>query len=305
MNTRLPPLNALRAFEATARLGGVSQAARELHVTHGAVSRQIRLLEADLGLALFSREGRGLRLTPAGRQLQEATGTAFARLQDATTRLRSDTPSALVLGCPGSLLARWMIPRLERLGRDLSGLTLHLAAQEGGFDPELAGLDAAFLLAEAPWPAGWQVRELAPERIGPVVSPRHPAAGQPARLLDEPLLHTTSRPQAWPSWAARHGVDPARLRYGNGFEHLYYLLEAALAGIGVAIAPEPLVTADLDAGRLLAPWGFSATGGAWILARRRGTADPRVDRLGDWLERELAIAAANPATGSGVDEAPG
>ena len=301
MSSRLPPLNALRAFEATARLGGVGQAARELHVTHGAVSRQIRLLESDLGLALFSREGRGLRLTLAGRQLQEATTAAFARLQDAATRLRRDTPSALVLGCPGSLLARWMIPRLERLGRDLPGLTLHLAAQEGGFDPELSGLDAAFLLAEAPWPSGWEVRELAPERIGPVVSQRHPLDHDPARLLAEPLLHTASRPQAWPVWAAQHGLDPARLRYGSGFEHLYYLLEAALAGIGVAIAPEPLVAADLDAGRLLAPWGFSATGGAWILASRRGTADPRVVRLGDWLQRELAAGAPRAAAASSPD----
>lgn len=294
MNTRLPPLNALRAFEATARLGGVGPAARELHVTHGAVSRQIRLLETDLGLALFSREGRGLRLTSAGRQLQEAAAAAFTRLQETTLRLRRDTPSTLVLGCPGSLLARWMIPRLEQLGRDLPGLTLHLAAQEGGFDTDLTGLDAALLLAEAPWPAGWQVRELAPERIGPVVSPRHPASASPDRLLEEPLLHTASRPQAWPAWAARHGIDPARLRYGGGFEHLYYLLEAALAGIGVAIAPEPLVAADLEAGRLLAPWGFSATGGAWILACRRGATDPRVDRLGDWLEHELAAGESGP-----------
>jgi len=249
MTARLPSLNALRAFEAAARLGGVSQAARELHVTHGAVSRQIRLLEAELGLVLFSREGRGLRLTPAGRQLQEAAAAAFARLQDATARLRRDTPSALVLGCPGSLLARWMIPRMERLGRDLPGLTLHLAAQEDGFDRELTGLDAALLLAEPPWASGWQVRELAPERIGPVVSPRHPANHDPRRLLEEPLLHTASRPQAWPVWAAQHGIDPDRLRYGSGFEHLYYLLEAALAGMGVAIAPEPLVAADLAAGR--------------------------------------------------------
>ncbi len=294
MTARLPSLNALRAFEAAARLGGVSQAARELHVTHGAVSRQIRLLEAELGLMLFSREGRGLRLTPAGRQLQEAAAAAFARLQDATARLRRDTPSALVLGCPGSLLARWMIPRMERLGRDLPGLTLHLAAQEDGFDRELTGLDAALLLAEPPWPSGWQVRELAPERIGPVVSPRHPASRDPGRLLEEPLLHTASRPQAWPAWAARHGIDPDRLRYGSGFEHLYYLLEAALAGMGTAIAPEPLVAADLAAGRLLAPWGFSMTGGAWILATRRGPLDPRVDRLGDWLERELAADATAP-----------
>lgn len=297
MSRSLPPLNALRAFEATARLGSASQAAVELHVTHGAVSRQIRLLEEDLGQALFSREARGLRLTAAGRQMQEATAAAFARLRETATTLRRGTaPSALVLGCPGSLLARWMIPRLERLGRDLPGLTLHLAAQESGFDPTLAGLDAALLLAEPPWPREWQVHELAAERIGPVLSPRHAGYaalrdGPPARLLGEPLLHTTSRPQAWPAWAARHGLDAERLRFGTGFEHLYYLLEAAVAGIGVAIAPQPLVAGDLASGRLVAPWGFGETGGAWLLAARRDNEDPRIARLADWLRRELQ---ANP-----------
>ncbi|MEB0151109.1 LysR substrate-binding domain-containing protein, partial [Pseudomonas sp. CCC2.2] len=77
--------------------------------------------------------------------------------------------------------------------------------------------------------------------------------------LDEPLLHTTSRPQAWPSWAQQNAIDAKALKYGQGFEHLYYLLEAAVAGLGVAIAPEPLVAEDLRAGRLAAPWGFKET----------------------------------------------
>ena len=84
------------------------------------------------------------------------------------------------------------------------------------------------------------------------------------------------------------GLDPAQLQLGSGFEHLYYLLEAAVAGLGVAIAPEPLVADDLAAGRLLAPWGFGATGGFWVLATPEGAADPRVDALADWLTAQLA-----------------
>src|SRR5690242_8960386 len=124
----LPSLNALRAFEATARLSSVSAAAAELHVTHGAVSRQLRVLEEALGQPLFARHGRGLVLTAAGRQLHEGTGTAFEQLRDTWARLGHDTDRALVLGCPGSLLARWMIPRLERLRHDLPALRLHLSA---------------------------------------------------------------------------------------------------------------------------------------------------------------------------------
>ncbi|PSD10032.1 transcriptional regulator, partial [Stenotrophomonas maltophilia] len=109
----------------------------------------------------------------------------------------------------------------------------------------------------------------------------------PSALLQETLLHTSSRPQAWPAWAQAHALDPAKLQLGTAFEHLYYLLEAAVAGLGPAIAPEPLVAEDLAAGRLVAPWGFAATGGFWVLARPDGPPDARVDALADWLGQQL------------------
>src|SRR5690606_33129275 len=173
----LPPLTALRAFEAAARLGSVSRAADELHVTHGAVSRQIKALEAELGLPLFEREGRGLRPTAAGQRLGEAAREAFATLREGVRELRraSTGPRALVLGCPGSVLARWVIPRLDALGRDLPALALHLSAQEDTPPPALPGLDAALLIGAPPWPREWRVHALAPERLGPVLSPSHPA----------------------------------------------------------------------------------------------------------------------------------
>ncbi|NLW96821.1 MAG: LysR family transcriptional regulator [Xanthomonadaceae bacterium] len=289
----LPSLNALRAFEAAARRGNLSRAADELHVTHGAVSRQVRLLEEELGVALFHRDGRRLRLTAAGRRLAEAAGSAFAGIQATVRALRrAGEPGTRVIGCPGSLLARWMIPRLERLRAELPGLQLHLSPHEGDFAPALPGLDAALLIGAPPWPPQWRVHVLAPERVGPVVDPRHPAAARlagrpPSALLQEDLLHTASRPQAWPGWARRQGLDPVALRLGTGFEHLYYLLEAALAGLGVAIAPQPLVAAEVAAGRLLAPWGFVDTGAQWCLCTRAGD-DPELERLADWLRAQLA-----------------
>ena len=294
MSRDLPPLNALRAFEAAARLQSVSRAAEELHVTHGAISRQIRVLEEQLGLGLFDKDGRGVKLTAAGLRLLDATSEAFERLHDTCATLRRETEERpFVLGCPGSLLARWFIPRLDRLNRELPELRLQLSASEGELDPRRPGVDATLCFASPPWPADMQVHELDVERIGPVLSPRYARcaalAGQPAGvLLGEPLLHTTSRPQAWPQWAAGQGLDAGQLQQGQGFEHLYYLLEAAAAGLGVAIAPQQLVADDLRDGRLLAPWGFVATSARlslWVPARTR---DTRAGQLARWLARELA-----------------
>lgn len=256
MSTReLPPLNALRSFEAVARLGSVSRAAEELHVTHGAVSRQLRVLDEALGRPLFIRQGRGLVLTDAGTQLRDSTDPAFEQLRTVWTGLRQRSAQApFVLGCASSLLARWLIPRMERLAQDLPALKLHLSAQESSPAAELGNLDALLLLSAPPWPAGWHVEILAPERIGPVVSPRYPGwlrlRGAPSEgLLDEPVLHTASRPQAWPDWLRSMQLEPSRVAHGTEFPHLYHLLEAAIAGLGVAIAPAPLVADELEIGR--------------------------------------------------------
>ena len=289
----LPPLNALRAFEAAARLQSLSKAALELSVTHGAVSRQIKVLEEDLGLALFSKDGRGLKLTDAGGRLRDASADSFERLRTACAELKQQTADApFVLACPGSLLARWFIPRLDRLNRELPHLRLQLSASDGDLDPRRPGIDATLWFAEPPWPADMQVFELAAERIGPVLSPRYAGFSRlneqlPGTLTSEALLHTTSRPQAWPQWAKRHGIERADLQLGQGFEHLYYLLEAAVAGLGVAIAPQQLVADELAAGRLVAPWGFvetSAKLALWVPAR---TPSSRAAELAHWLARQL------------------
>jgi DNA-binding transcriptional LysR family regulator len=201
-----------------------------------------------------------------------------------------------VLGCPGSLLARWFIPRLDRLNSALPDLRLQLSTSQGELDPRSPQVDATLLYAESPWPADMHVFELARESIGPVISPRHLrflelSEAAPEALLQEALLHTTSRPQAWPQWLAAMNLQPADMRLGQGFEHLYYLLEAASAGLGVAIAPLQLVADDLAAGRLVAPWGFVQTEAQlslWVPERRNGQ---RAERLADWLRTALQTAS--------------
>ncbi|ODC02905.1 LysR family transcriptional regulator [Terasakiispira papahanaumokuakeensis] len=289
--SRIPPLKALYAFDVTANTLSMSDAATQLNVTHGAVSRQIRLLEDTLGVTLFQRQSRGLVLTEAGMQLKATTRESFTRLRETCQQI-SDSPSQRpwVLSCPGSLLARWFIPRLDQLRQDLPSLNLHLTASESTLDPRQSGIDATLQFADPPWPDDMQVWPLMPERIGPVMSPTcqrfgdHPAADA---LLDEPLLHTRSRQSAWPQWAQQMGLDATQLHYGEGFEHLNYLLEAALVGLGVAIAPEYLVSAELERGRLIAPWGFVETG-AWLSLWQPGSHPaPHNEQLAQWLKSQL------------------
>lgn len=297
MSDRLPSLNALRAFDETARTLSVTRAAEAIHVTHGAVSRQLKQLEEQLGVTLFRRQGRGLALTQEGELLRASTSQAFERLGQACTQLRRRASEApLVLGCPGSFLARWFIPRLDRLKAQCPELNLHLTADE-----EVAGrlgtdVDAVLRFAEPPWPDGVRVVELAPERMGPVLAPERldaPASDAPppaADLTTLPMLHTRSRPQAWSQWFAARGLDPATMRHDQSFEHLHYMLEAALVGLGVAIAPSYLVEEDLRTGRLIAPWGFIETParlGLWLPA---GAPRRDIDRLIEWLRQELARA---------------
>lgn len=191
-----------------------------------------------MGTALFARQGRGLMLTAAGVRLRDATGEGFGVIGQAWAGLRRPAAEApLVLGCSGSLLARWVIPRLGLLQQELPDVRLHLSASEQPPGPDLDGLDAALLLDTPPWPSEWQVHALGVEWIGPVLNPQLASILQiegsdPAVLGDHALLHTRSRPQAWPEWAQAHGLAPEALRFGTEFEHLVYLLEAAAVAWG-------------------------------------------------------------------------
>ncbi|MDT8893174.1 LysR family transcriptional regulator [Halomonas sp. I1] len=291
MSRSLPSLNALRAFNEVARTLSVTRAAETLNVTHGAVSRQVRQLEGQLGVRLFRREGRGLAMTAEAEYLRASTSQAFEQLTQACGHVRRRAAGApIVLGCSGSFLARWFIPRLPRLQAEYPDLNLHLTADEGEQWPLGPEVDAVMRFAEPPWPADARVIDLAPERIGPVMVPgmlETQASPEPGELLTLPLLHTESRDQAWPRWFTTQGLDAAEGRKDQSFEHLNYMLEAALVGLGVAIAPAYLVEEDLRTGRLVAPWGFIDTPARLGLWRPPGEPGREIDQLVQWLQREL------------------
>ena len=289
----IPSLNALQAFEAAARLLSVSKAGNELHVTHGAISRQIRLLESSLGVALIEKDGRGIKLTDSGALLRDASGAAFDRVRAACAEIRHRSSHLpFVLACPGSLLARWFIPRLDRLNQDLPQLRLQLTAGEGELDPRNPNVDATLCFATPPWPDDMHVYDLGAEYIGAVISPRYAnyaslASAPVSALLQEPLMYPASRPQAWTQWAQAYQLPADGLQLGTAFEHLYYLLEAATAGLGIAIAPQQVVADDLAAHRLEAPWGFVQTAARLSLCVPQARANQRCAVLADWLSKEL------------------
>ena len=295
MQHSLPPLSALRAFEATARLGSVTAAADELSVTHGAVSRQLKSLDEHFGVALFTKAGRGLVLTHHGERLQSGVGEAFAKLRDSCTRLKHEVEEApFTLACPGSLLARWLIPRLDRLNQALPELKLQVVVSDSEQPGTPSDASATLAFSAPPWPTDVEVIELIPEEICAVLSPSLAEAcdaSHPTSLFTNKLLYTASRPQAWPQWAAAQRLETAALetalKQGQGFAHLYYLMEAAVAGLGVAIAPRLLVEDDLKSGRLLAPWGSIETPARLCLWLPKHTSARRSDALAKWLRKEL------------------
>ncbi len=283
---RLPSLNALRFFDSAARQASFTLAAKELCVTHSAVSQQVRQLEDWLGCPLFERRAGGVHLTAAGLGLQRAAQEAFDLLERRCDELkRSSQPAELAVGAPASFLSNWLIPRLEHFEARHPDIRVRL---QTAADPALLNTQRvdALILAGRAWPREWAVTPLFPETIGPVCAPARGARiRRPADVLDAPLLHTTSRPDAWKDWAAQQGIPLAPQRPGREFDHLGHMLEAAAAGLGIAIAPAVLVEADLHRGRLAAPLGFVESGAAFSLCTRKDAAraDAALERLRGWL----------------------
>lgn len=270
-STRLPSLLALRCFEAAARLEHFSRAADELHLTHGAVSRAVRLLEEELGVALFERRSRRVYLTDAGRTLAKAVGQGLDLMRQAVAELRASAcqQRRWVLSCEPTLLMRWLIPRWPDFQARHPGVEVHLVAGGGPFAFG-SGMDLAIRRNDFPWPPGCHAAPLFAEQVGPVCRPDKVAAwfgvapAQAGCPPGVPCLHTRTRPGAWAQWAAAAG-QPLPEGAGQTFEHFYFSLQAAVAGLGVAIGPWHMVRDDLDSGVLAAPLGFVEDGSRYCL----------------------------------------
>ncbi|WP_051815002.1 LysR substrate-binding domain-containing protein [Streptomyces iakyrus] len=286
----LPPLNTLLPFEATVRHASMTAAAKELHVTHGAVSRQIQNLERCLGISLFERQTRALRPTPQARQLAAVVRDALDQVDAAARQISHRTPAGpLTLSCEPTLLMRWLIPRLPDLAVNVPDVAVHLSAGGGPVFFERHDIDLAIRRDDFPFPEEASRTRLFAERIGPVCRPdlaTHLTGTVGVAQVN--LLHTDTRPQAWDDWRRITGMkaEPASQQT---LEHFYLTLQAAAAGVGVAIAPYAVARDDLERGQLVAPFGFVPDGTSYhLLSRRSPEQNGRVRRLTAWLRAQTS-----------------
>lgn len=274
MGRQLPPLKALPAFEIAADRLSFSAAAEELHVTHGAISRQVKALEDHLGVALFRRFNRRIELTEAGLTLLPSVRQALHRLETGAAQVAvRPKQGPLVVSCLATFMMRWLIPRLYDFSAAHPGIEVRLSASHAPVDFARDGIDMAIRIGQAPWPGGISAHPFLEDRVGPVCSPAWLAANKlerPSDLKRHTLLHTETRAQAWPEWIGATGVKGVDASSGLRFEHSYFSLEAAASGLGVAIGSFPLVEADWKSGRLVAPFGFAASNRSYCLLVAKG-----------------------------------
>jgi LysR family transcriptional regulator, glycine cleavage system transcriptional activator len=280
------PLTALRAFEAAARLGRMSSAATELGVTHGAISRQVRDLEKQLGITLLGGSRHRPVLTERGQTLLPTLTQAFDTMGEALDRLKSARDHIVEVRCLGTFMMRWLIPRLIRFNAINPEIDVRLATLEtaaGNNTP----LDVTITVTEGKGEASPAAIDLFEERLGVVIAPR--LMGKASIKLQKDLsvftmLQTRTRPDAWQSWY--HLMDwNGAIATGTAFAHYYFTLEAAISGLGICVAPEHLVQDDIRHGRLNAPFGFKPSGLRYV-ARVRPNASQSVDVFCTWLEAE-------------------
>ncbi len=256
MRHRLPSLNALRAFEAAARLGSFKAAASELGVTQGAIGQQVRLLEDWLRAPLFERHNRRVVLTPAARAYLAEVGPAFDRLAAATARYGQDSEAVLRINAPATFALRWLVPRLSNFREHHPDIKVRLETSNQGLEALPQEHDVVIRGGPDTF-YGYTMRPFLADRRLPVCSPSL-LDRLPLRtvqdLRNHTLLHTLSLPRLWDDWLAEAGIPGLEPIASLTLDHFYLTLQAALDGNGVAIGPVALIESDLAQGRLVAPF---------------------------------------------------
>ena len=246
------------------RHGQMKLAAEELGVTYGAVSRQVRGLEEVLGVPLFEGPRNKLLPSQAALEMQPVLQDAFDSIEGAVSRLMHRDLRTLDVSCLSTFAMRWLIPRLFDFQERHPEIEVRMTADDGPVDFARQRLDVAIRVGTGPWGAP-KVADLFPDLVGPVFSPRLLGTTKTVEwedVADIPVLHTRTRRSAWAEWCRQSGFPLPD--GGREFEHFYFLLEAATAGLGMAMAPEVLVRDDLRAGRLVAPFGFQPSGQVYV-----------------------------------------
>lgn len=298
MTTRVPPLPALRAFESVARQGSLRLAAEELNVTQGAVSHQIRFLQQTLGVELLVRQGRGVVLTPAGQRLAPALGDALARLAQVVDAVRPDAQDKpLRISVLPSFAAKWLLPRLSAFMAAHPDIALTLDANVNVVNLHNTGIDLAFRYGPGQWP-GVQAERLMGEEMLAVCSPLYRHGKLPTRprdLLRHPLLRDESA-RAWHDWFRAAGVNGTVPKPAMAYSDAGLLLQAVLAGQGVALVRSVLAHDDIAAGRLSVLPGprLPAAYAYYVVTDLRDTLPPNGQVFVDWVRAQVGAMTDLP-----------
>lgn len=294
MSAPLPPLNALRSFDAAARHLSFVRAAAELGVTPGAVSHQVRQLEAWLGQTLFERRAKGVALTALGRDYGARLRAIFDQIAAATRGARQPAaPPRVVLRCQYSLAAKWLAPRLAAFRAVHPDIELSVLARRYHPDPRAEGADLAIYYSRGPLPGIRQDKLFAGKVIvvaAPTLAEALPRRPRPADLLGQPLLHTATADRGWsePDWAtwfAAAGIELASPPPGLRFNLAQLTLEACLAGAGFALIHDVFAAPHLARGELVRPLSLAlpAPHAYSLLAPSAALRREEVRRVRDWL----------------------
>jgi LysR family glycine cleavage system transcriptional activator len=290
--SQIPSLAALEAFEASARHRSFTKAAVELHLTQGAISRAVATLEEQLGAALFARVRQRIQLTPAGEAYLNKVQPALRKLEAATLELKAfkGAGGVLNLAILPTFGTKWLIPRMPAFSAAHPEVLVNFTTRIYAFDFEAEELDAAIHLGEGRWP-GALLDPLFEEEVMVVCSPTLiPHLRTPDDLKDQVLLQMASRPQGWEEWLAAKGLSGIDGRRGPRFEHHAMVLEAAVAGLGLAVLPAFLVQDELANGRIVEAFHHTkAQSGKtyWLAYPERNRDLPALAAFRRWLLQEV------------------
>lgn len=292
MTARLPSLNGLRAFEAAARHLSFTRAAAELNVTQTAISHQIKRLEDELGIRLFTRGNRNLALTPQGRDYLPLVRAAFDDLRLATERLvRKNTGKVLTVSTLASLAAKWLLPRLSTFQAEHPDIDVRITTSTGLVDFRTDDVDAAIRYGRGHWP-GLRAEWLMGDELFPVCSPALLQGDKPLRcpkdLSHHTLLHTTGGYEDdWRLWLTAAGLPATLTRQQRGvsFDLVFVTIQAAIDGHGIALGRTSYVQDDIAKGRLVVPFKIALPVDAgFYLVTPEGRADaPKLRAFRQWL----------------------
>jgi LysR family transcriptional regulator, glycine cleavage system transcriptional activator len=293
MPRRLPPLNALKAFEAAARHESFTRAAEELSVTQGAVSHQVKALEAELGLKLFNRERQRLVITEAGAGYLIVIRDALDRIAMGTERLlQRQTSGALTISTSPDFAAKWLVHRLGRFSEAHPEIDLRVSATLHHVDFAGEDVDLAVRHGDGNWP-GLMTQRLCNEELFPVCSPKLLAGRQRIKqardVLKFPLLHIGDR-RDWSKWLQQVGVEDVEISQGVVMNRDSMAIDAAVDGQGIVLARTTLASWDLLCGRLVTPLtsALKVAKTYWVVSPKATAELPKIVAFREWLRSEIA-----------------